>query len=178
MIIKLEGLQTLLRTVTGFDGYLAGGCVRDTLMGVSPKDYDFIITTESDEDCSVIHSYMKEISSHLSGMGFGKPTVYQAYDSCEGNEVQPNHFQYMFSGCMKVTLAGYGSPIHVDILFSKYPTIEEHIKHHDCNANMVYLNDAGEIIGSKVDELIFRAGICPERIRYMTEKWSNIRAGI
>lgn len=180
MLNKLQGLQVLLRTLIGCEGHLAGGCVRDTLMGVTPKDYDFVITEFSEDSDAFIFSLMTHISGAISSMGLGRSEVYQAYESCQPPEfdVNPGSFTEMFNGCMKVTLKGNDEPIHVDILFSKYPTIEEHIKQHDCNANMVYLNDAGEIVGSKVDELIFRAGICPERIRYMTEKWSNIRAGI
>lgn len=180
MSIKLAGLQHLLREITGYEGHLAGGCVRDTLQGINPKDYDFVITQLANETDSCVFGCMSDISESVSELSLGRSEIFQAYGEGDCN----SDFTQMFKGCMKLTLTHTCSAtneqhtFNVDVLFSNYPTIEEHIEQHDCNANMVYLNDAGEIVGSKVDELIFLAGICPERIRYMTEKWSNMRAGI
>lgn len=171
--LELHLRQEMLRSITGLEYvYLAGGCVRDTLYGVIPKDYDAIVIGY---ECIVeVFHKMKEISSALSQIGI-KSEVYQAYGVADGRELPPGSFSECFLGCMKIHLTYYGMPIEVDLLFSVKDTIGEHIKLHDCNANMVYLDDDGNIIGERVSKLEFRDGIDPERVRYMTEKWNLLQ---
>ncbi len=55
----------------GFEGYLVGGCVRDTLMGIAPHDYDLTTDALPDEMLSIF-SYMKIIET---GLKHGTVTV-------------------------------------------------------------------------------------------------------
>lgn len=60
-----------LLNASGFDGYLVGGCVRDFLMGRSPKDYD-IATNASAEQVEGIFSDFRVIET---GIKHGTVTV-------------------------------------------------------------------------------------------------------
>ena len=170
--MKLINLQNLLRNLTGQRVNLAGGCIRDTLYGVVPKDYDAIVLGY---DC-VVETFhvMSGISRVLDDMGI-KSEVYKAYGVAESRELAPGAFSESFLGCMKIHLTFGGVPCDVDLLFSVADTMEEHVQLHDCNANMVYLDDDGNIVGDRVSKLEFRDGIDPERVRYMTEKWNLLQ---
>ena len=41
----------------GFEAYLVGGCVRDSLMGVIPHDYDITTNAEPDEMLEVFENF-------------------------------------------------------------------------------------------------------------------------
>lgn len=166
---RLLEVQAMIRTLTLFDFTLVGGCVRDTMYGAEPKDYDAVICLGDDYDYADVFSEMKIISNRLSRHGI-KSKVYQAYGLGSGEEIPQDGFQNMFLGCMKVNL--YGDD--VDLLFSKYVSIEEHIKHHDCNMNMCYLRD-GTIEGQMYDTLEFNGVINPARVERMTNKFHWLR---
>ena len=63
----------------GYDAYAVGGCVRDTLLGRSPQDWD--ITTSAKPQ--VVKSLFSEDSDVYgkSGRGFKTPGF---YDQCHG----------------------------------------------------------------------------------------------
>ena len=58
-----EGIQRMLQILNdnGFEAYVVGGAIRDTLMGKKPKDYD--ITTNALP--STVISLFDRLDSHL-----------------------------------------------------------------------------------------------------------------
>ncbi|QHJ79707.1 MAG: hypothetical protein [Caudoviricetes sp.] len=166
-------IQNDIRKLTGFDFTLVGGCVRDTMYGAEPKDYDAVICMGGSYDFADIFLEMEYISNGLSRAGF-KSKVYQAYGIENGEEVPQNGFQNMFLGCMKFNLYGYD----VDLLFSKYSSIEEHVSHHDCNMNMCWLREGGTIEGQMHETLEFNGVINPARVERMTNKFNQLRASL
>lgn len=167
----LISIQNDIRKLTGFDFTLVGGCARDTMYGAEPKDYDAVICMGDSYDFADVHFEMEVISRVLSRAGF-KSEVYQAYGINVGEEIPQDSFQNMFLGCMKVNL--YGND--VDLLFSKYESIEDHVSHHDCNMNMCWLREDGTIEGQIHDTLEFNGVINPARVLRMTNKFNQLRA--
>lgn len=170
-LLDLLSLQDKLWRVTGRVGYLAGGCIRDTVLGFLPKDFDFVIPNPSGwEDHAEVFHRMSVISGTLSLAGIPS-SVYAAYEEHTDEYTNTgNDFQDMFLGCMKVSLHGR----EVDILFSKYKTIEEHIDMHDCNLNQVWLGEDGYVRRQEnlAQPLTFREGIGEERQEYMRRKYA------
>lgn len=60
MTKKLEQITKLIGMMTGLEGVLAGGCVRDTLMCQKPKDYDFLVENYAHVDMEVLLSTIEE----------------------------------------------------------------------------------------------------------------------
>lgn len=171
----LLSIQNDIRKLTGFDFTLVGGCVRDTMYGAEPKDYDAVICMGDSyafEDVFLedVFLEMEYISENLSRAGF-KSKVYRAYGINLGESVPQDSFQNMFLGCIKVNLYGYD----VDLLFSKYESIEEHVSHHDCNMNMCWLREDGTIEWQVHDTLEFNGVINPARVERMTNKFHWLR---
>lgn len=175
-IEQLQELQSHLRVLTGEYGFLSGGCIRDCLFMTEPKDYDFVIPCKPGWDEGTVFDIMSRISGELSEAGH-KSAMYAAYDqSVEESEEYRNagkDFQEMFYGCMKVDLFG----LDVDVLFSIYPSIDEHVSHHDCSINQVYLNMSGIQGGEKsLQPLRFISDVGPERVEYMRRKYAALCA--
>ena len=166
----LLSIQTDIRKLTGFDFTLVGGCVRDTMYGAEPKDYDAVLCMGDSYDFADVFLEMEYLSKELSRAGF-KSKLYQAYGIALGEEVPQDSFQDMFLGCMKVNL--YGND--VDLLFSKYESIEEHVSRHDCNMNMCWLREDGTIEGQMHNTLEFNGVINPARVERMTNKFHWLR---
>lgn len=55
----------------GHEAYIVGGCVRDSLLGVAPNDWDITTSAKPDEICSCFHSF-KTINT---GLKHGTVTV-------------------------------------------------------------------------------------------------------
>ena len=166
----LLSIQNDIRKLTGFDFTLVGGCVRDTMYGAEPKDYDAVVCMCKYYDYVDVYDDMHIISRALSRAGF-KSEIYQAYGIKLGEEIPQDSFQNVFLGCMKVNLYGHD----VDLLFSKYESIEEHVSHHDCNMNMCWLREDGAIEGQIHDTLEFNGVINPARVERMTNKFHWLR---
>lgn len=60
-----------LLTNAGYEAYLVGGCVRDTLLGLQPKDYDIC----TDASVEIIRSLFCEYQCILTGARHGTVTV-------------------------------------------------------------------------------------------------------
>ncbi|AZF94075.1 nucleotidyltransferase [Pectobacterium phage Clickz] len=171
-LTDLRGIQQQIRTITGYDFVLAGGCVRDVLHGKEPKDFDAVLCLGTD-DYAYAFAMVTDISAALSFMGW-KSACYIAYGVNTGSEIAPGAFEETFLACMKTT-----SPdgLDIDLLFSRKPHIGDHCILHDCNVNMVWLDE------TKVDgyggvrlpasKLEFRPGINSERVKYMKNKMST-----
>lgn len=174
MSIKLlKKVHNLVGGVTGHNFSIVGGAVRDSLYGVEPKDYDCVLCTP-DMDEQKAFAFLEELSEYFAIIG-GKTYIYQSYGLNLDVDVNPDSFQAMFLGCMKVNLCNCS----LDILLSRAKTIKEHVLKHDCNMNMVWF-DGKEIRWEhdgkepKVDMLQFNFNVSDERINYMDIKRHNL----
>ena len=69
-------LDTLERS--GFRGYAVGGCVRDSLLGIAPHDYDLCTDAKPEQICSVFsaHTLVRSGEKHGTvGVVFGKEVI-------------------------------------------------------------------------------------------------------
>jgi hypothetical protein len=170
MSIKLlKKIHHLVESITGETFHIVGGAVVDTLYGEVPKDYDLVLPLGMADD-SEAHQCIASFSEAFSLLGFTSK-VYQSYGLNLGEEVNDTEFQSMFYSCMKVQMGN----CQLDILISKHHDIISHVKHHDCNMNMVWFD--GKAIrwehggpDAKVESLEFREGVCDERIQRMDKK--------
>lgn len=171
---NLHEVASLIRALLPIHGYIAGGAVRDSLFGVQPKDIDFIVPAHDGWDVHDVFSVMKRISENFAASGYSSQ-VYQAYgEASDEYENSGKDFSDMFLGCMKVQLEG----LDIDILFSRYKEIGEHVDHHDCNINQVWLDDDGNYCrASNITEpLKFIRDVGDERKQYMIQKYKNLCA--
>lgn len=169
--MELQKVLSLISTSDlDFPHYLAGGCVRDTLMGVQPKDYDVVV---------VLPEYMQsyaESFGHVEAYAYNwrelgaAVIVYEAYGISDGVSIEPGTFSDRLWCCLKVKFMG----ITIDFLYTKSPDIETHIKRHDCNLNQVYFKD-GVIVGSIPDSLEWNpdAVLTQERKDYIQGKFNE-----
>ena len=61
----------------GYDGYLVGGCVRDLLLGLEPKDFDVVTNAEPDQVKSVFRQRCRLIGRRfrLAHVRFGRMII-------------------------------------------------------------------------------------------------------
>jgi poly(A) polymerase len=61
----------------GYDGYLVGGCVRDLLLGMEPKDFDVVTNAEPDQVKSVFRQRCRLIGRRfrLAHVRFGRMVI-------------------------------------------------------------------------------------------------------
>jgi len=71
----LDVLYSLKRA--GYDGYLVGGCVRDLLLGLEPKDFDVVTNAEPDQVKSVFRQRCRLIGRRfrLAHVRFGRMVI-------------------------------------------------------------------------------------------------------
>lgn len=175
MINKLNILQALIQGMTGCEFILAGGCVRDTLHGVQPKDYDAVLCIGPDTTPDEVFYLCTIISERLNSLDWDSE-VYQAYGLNEGEQIAEGDFRQTFLECIKTTRPNGDK---IDLLFSRAPSIDKHVLLHDCNLNMVWLAPdtargyGGPDLPAK-EGLVFRSGICPERVQYITDKMKSL----
>lgn len=177
MYKSLIKINHMLNSIVGEEVTLVGGCVRDTLYGVTPKDYDAVICM-GDSSESYCHGMIEDIAYRFRALDF-KVELYQSYGLHEGEVINPTSFQAMFYSCLKVTMKN----CQVDILLSKADTIEEHVKRHDCNMNMVWFDLESKQIKwchdgnqPKCETLQFVPDVCNERIGRMYNKWLQLNS--
>lgn len=164
-VLNLIGMSDL-----DFPHYLAGGCVRDTLMGVEPKDYDVVVVLPSYmQDYRMSFSEVERYALDWRELG-AAVTVYEAYGLSDGISIEPGTFSDRLWCCLKVEFMG----ITMDFLYTKSPDIETHIKRHDCNLNQVYFKD-GAIVGAIPDSLEWNpdAVLTQERKDYIQGKFDE-----
>lgn len=166
---RLSAIDAVIHLTLNTEGFLAGGCVRDTIYGVEPKDYDFVILDRGWDHADVFE-HMSLLSNRLSRQGI-RSEVYQAYEQANSGEL--SSFQKMFYGCMKVYFP-FGE---VDVLYSTFNDIDVHVANHDCNLNECYLGKDGVVVGERVARLVFIKGVSYERKRYMSHKFDHLSNG-
>lgn len=165
----LKKVYNLVYGITGLQFFPVGGAVRDALYGVTPKDYDMVLPVGSMAE-SQAHGIMETISEDMAILGFSTK-LYQSYGINLGYEINPTSFQAMFLSCMEVKMRN----CQLDLLLSKSETIQDHVRKHDCNMNMVWF-DGKDIkwehggITPFVPVLEFNPNVCDSRINYMDKK--------
>ena len=169
--MKLDNVLGLISmSKLDFPHYLAGGCVRDILMGVVPKDYDVVVVLPSYmQDYRIAFSEVARYALDWRELG-AAVTVYETYGLSDGISIEPGTFSDRLWCCLKVEVMG----ITMDFLYTKSPDIETHIKRHDCNLNQVYFKD-GAIVGSIPDSLEWNpdAVLTQERKDYIQGKFDE-----
>jgi hypothetical protein len=111
--------------------YLVGGAVRDKLMGIEPKDKDYVVVGATPQD-------MLNLGYTQVGASF------PVFLSKEGEE-------YALARTERKTGVGYNG-FAVD--YNPYVTLEEDLKRRDLTINAMAMDDEGNIIdpcGGKVD---------------------------
>lgn len=111
--------------------YLVGGCVRDLLMGLSPKDLDFVVVTN--------HTF-KELLEVIAAEGgevfLAKPEFMTIRARIDGQVVDLVYPR---------TETGYADGRHPDLV-DKAKSLEEDSKRRDFTVNAMYMTEEGGII--------------------------------
>jgi len=111
----------------GYEAYLAGGCVRDMLMGSSPSDYDIATSAEPHETKAVFSSY------HTIDTGIAHGTVTVVLD---GEPFEVTTFR---------AEEGYSDSRHPDsVRFLK--TVEGDLARRDFTVNAMAMGKNGNVI--------------------------------
>lgn len=162
MTKKLEQITKLIGMMTGLEGALAGGCVRDTLMSHKPKDYDFLVENYAHVDMEALLSTIEEYGGIVHKL-LGDSSFCQEPPQNDGN-----NFLTRFAGGISFTFLDH----HIEILFCQH-SIEETIKLFDCNLNMVYYTPETGIVGTLPETLEFKSWVTSDRRDYITEKFTK-----
>lgn len=163
----LYKVEALIRQVTGEAYTLAGGCVRDASVGVTPKDYDAVLCCGGVGDAEAfalledhVMQFHRLLAAHVE--------IYMAYG--EGDE--HDDFAERLYACGKVKLPnGY----EIDLLLAKATNMVDAVAIYDCNMNTVYLTETGPS-QEFPDELVFNGArdIGEARYTYMQEKFAKL----
>lgn len=72
---RAEGAKQLIRYLreASYDGWLVGGCVRDQLCGLIPKDYDLATTSDCDQNINILTA--RGLRVYPTGRAYGTVTV-------------------------------------------------------------------------------------------------------
>lgn len=169
MMDTLYKVEALIRKVTGAPYTLAGGCVRDASVGVTPKDYDAVLCCgemESAEAFALLADHVMQFRRMLDA----NVGIYMAYGQGRG-EVCDGFAERLYA-CGKVKLPnGY----EIDLLLDKATNMADAISGYDCNMNQVYLTVSGPSQAFP-KELIFTEGRITGEARgtYMREKFAKL----
>lgn len=167
MMDTLYKVEALIRKVTGATYTLAGGCVRDASVGVTPKDYDAVLCCgEMDEAgaLALLEYHVMQFRRLLDA----NVEIYMAY----GQEVVCDGFAERLYACGKVKLP---NGLEIDLLLDKATNMSDVISRYDCNMNQVYLTDSGPSQAFP-KELVFTEGRITGEARgtYMREKFAKL----
>ena len=168
---RLAEIQTMVANLTGIEGWLVGGCVRDTLSGEEPRDYDYAIICPDYTDKEAFQ-LLEAISVHLATNGVAS-AVHGAYgqgsvgDFSTDYVSKVNNFKDKWLGHLAFEHQG----TKVDVLITCYK-MQQLLKYFDCNMNRVYFDhQAQRIVGSFPRVLLFNENVPSERRAYMSGKF-------
>lgn len=140
-----EGLQN-----AGFEAYLVGGCVRDCLLGIKPKDFD-VVTDATPEQIKSVFRNCRLIGRRfrLAHVVFGREIIEVAtfrghHDAAENSDM-PESSSNKHPQKAKETL-GKQSEAGQLLRDNVYGTIEEDAQRRDFNINAMYYNPRNEVI--------------------------------
>lgn len=153
-------------------GYPAGGCARDVLYGASTKDVDILVPMGGHLTESEAFHVAESICNFLGGVLQLKAHCVFAYQ--KGESEKGHDFDERLYFCVKTCING----VDVDILGSRYGSIQEIIDNFDCTMNQVYIDPVqGELVGSKVTELEWLKPVPDARVIRMQDKFNKLVLG-
>lgn len=153
-------------------GYPAGGCARDVLYGASTKDVDILVPMGGHLTESEAFYVVESICNFLGGVLQLKAHCVFAYQ--QGESEKGHDFDERLYFCVKTCING----VDVDILGSRYSSIQEIVDNFDCTMNQVYIDPVqGELVGSKVTELEWLKPVPDARVIRMQDKFNKLVLG-
>ncbi len=127
----------------GYEAHLVGGCVRDLLLGLEPKDFDIVTSAEPDEVKSVFKHRCRLIGRRfrLAHVRFGRDVIEVATFRGAGESKAESNRQDRFGRNGKLS----GSARELDdtgrlVRDNVYGTIEEDVWRRDFTVNALYYN--------------------------------------
>ena len=161
----------MVASLIGVEGWLVGGCVRDTLSGEEPRDYDYAIICPDYTDAEAFR-LLEAISVRLSIQGVAS-AVHGAYGQGSVGDFptdyvsKVNNFKDKWLGHLAFEHLG----TKVDVLITGYK-MQQLLKYFDCNMNRVYFDHRTQrIVGSFPTVLEFNENVPSERRAYMSSKF-------
>ena len=161
----------MVANLTGIEGWLVGGCVRDTLVGEEPRDYDYAIICPDYTDKEAFQ-LLEAISVHLATNGVAS-TVQGAYGQGTIGYFSTDYMSKVnnFKGKWLWHLSFEHGGTKVDVLTTNY-NMRRLLARFDCNMNRVYFDhQAQRIVGSFPKVLLFNENVPSERRAYMSSKF-------
>lgn len=150
-------------------GYIAGGAARDCLYNIPTKDVDVLYPLGCYLSEAEAFHIAETICDNLRRLYYPASRVY-AYQ--QGDTERGYDFDERLWFCVKTCING----VDVDILGSKYSTIQEVVSHFDCTMNQVYLNpNTGELVGYTVQELVWIKEVPEARTERMIKKFKQVQ---
>ncbi len=118
---------------SGYEAYLVGGCVRDLLLGITPKDFDIATSARPEEVRKLFNS------CRLIGRRFRLAHIYYGRDYLEVATFRAPHDEADDGGKMSEE----GRIIHDNV----YGTLEEDVWRRDFTINALFYNPSnGELL--------------------------------
>lgn len=123
-----KGVENVLRTLraAGHEAYLVGGCVRETLRGRTPADYDLTTSARPDRVMALFGAH-----AHPTGLAHGTVTV-----SCDGTAVEVTTFR-----CDGI----YSDGRHPDaVRFTS--SLTDDLARRDFTVNAIAMDERGQLV--------------------------------
>ena len=124
----------------GFRGYAVGGCVRDSLLGITPHDYDLCSDAKPEDMCRIFdgHTLVRSGEKHGTiGVVIDKEVIEITTFRTEGQYKDNRHPDWVeFVGSVEEDLArplGLISLLRLGDIFISSVTIFSRIKLRDCS---------------------------------------------
>ena len=168
---RLAEIQAMIANLTGVEGWLVGGCVRDTLSGAEPRDYDYAVICPNFTDAEAFQ-LLEAISVRLSLHGIAS-AVHGAYGQGTVGDFSTDYVSKVnnFQGKWLGHLAFEHQNTKVDVLITGY-NMRRLLAHFDCNMNRVCFNHGTKrIVGRFPTVLEFNENVPSERRAYMSDKF-------
>ncbi len=167
---QLRKVQLIIMAETDLSVYAAGGCIRDTYFGLPAKDIDLIVPVGCTDEAAAF-SVMDRFARSYRAM-FDEPVaVTMAYNQSAPGRETLGDFDERLYGVVKLQ-----SPLcEVDVLFSRYGSIAEVLRHFDCNLNTGYMDTVGYVDYEEPLELVWLKPVSQSRELRMLNKWAQIQ---
>lgn len=166
----VRSVECVLATETDLKAYAAGGCIRDLHYGLPIKDIDILVPVGSTDEQGAFSVMERFALAYLALMG--EPVdVTMAYCQSAVDRQTLGDFDERLYGVVKVG-SKYGD---IDVLFSRYSTIQEVLAWFDCNINQGHMGSDGLVHYQACDELVWIKPVLPSRFERMQSKWCLIQ---
>lgn len=166
----VQVVEAVLQCDTDLNCYAAGGCIRDTYYELPYKDIDIVVPLGdvSEQDAFAV---MERFAKEYRWMMNQPVAVMMAYGQSADARQSLGDFDERLYGVVKVG-SEYGD---IDVLFSRYSTIQEVLDWFDCNINQGYMDSQGGVYYHPCKELVFIKPVSDSRRERMLSKWATIQ---